>query len=584
MSFKQKIRNLKDCRDNSAIYDVYYNEQLDDSLIYFESRNGLDFAGNIFRIVEELSTGKYGEFTICVYAKKDVVLKIKRYQKNYDLKIDRFITDEKEASKILEKAKYIFTDSGIQAKYVKREGQIFTNTWHGTPLKVMGRDNPGEITSIGHIQHSLLSSDYLIYPNDYMMDKMMSSYMIEKIYPGHVLLEGYPRNSVFFTQSELKSKLGLDDTEIYVYMPTFRGNVNDRNDLSQKNDIEGFLSKIDSNLKDNQLLLVKLHPYNESQIDFASFKRIKSFPEGYEPYDIINMADCLITDYSSVFFDFANSKRKIVIFNYDEEEYLKFRGVYFPLSELPYPKVTNADDLICELNLNKDYDDSDFISEFCKYDNADAAKHICEHIFTQNDVCCERSNFNSKDNILIYAGSLRDDDIAQVRDVVGRFDKDDVNFFITFKQWDDHILENHESILEKLPDYIEYLPFRFNLTPTVNEKRDYNKYFKSSTGHFPDSLHNLYKRTFDKQFGNLNFRTIIDFSPTSYDESFIFIHSNVKDTVLVCKDRLEIDNKMKDILNHFDMIIVPSQDFKIQLIEYNDENKIKLIDEWVGEA
>ena len=85
-----------------------------------------------------MSTGKYREFTICVYAKKDVVLKIKRYQKNYDLKIDRFITDEKEASKILEKAKYIFTDSGIQAKYVKREGQIFVNTWHGTPFKTIG--------------------------------------------------------------------------------------------------------------------------------------------------------------------------------------------------------------------------------------------------------------------------------------------------------------------------------------------------------------------------------------------------------------------------------------------------------------
>ena len=68
MGFKQKIRNIKDCKDNSSIYDVYYKENIDESLIYFESRNGRDFAGNILRIIEEISTGRYGDFNICVFA------------------------------------------------------------------------------------------------------------------------------------------------------------------------------------------------------------------------------------------------------------------------------------------------------------------------------------------------------------------------------------------------------------------------------------------------------------------------------------------------------------------------------------
>jgi CDP-glycerol glycerophosphotransferase len=61
----------------------------------------------------------------------------------------------------------------------------------------MGRDNVAEQHRVGNVQHPLLSSDYLLYPNDYMMDKMLNAYMIEKIYPGKILLEGYPRNSVF---------------------------------------------------------------------------------------------------------------------------------------------------------------------------------------------------------------------------------------------------------------------------------------------------------------------------------------------------------------------------------------------------
>ena len=97
MGFKQKIRNIKDCKDNSSIYDVYYKENIDESLIYFESRNGRDFAGNILRIIEEISTGRYGDFNICVFANPAVKLRIEEFKKNYNLKIDRIITSEKEA-------------------------------------------------------------------------------------------------------------------------------------------------------------------------------------------------------------------------------------------------------------------------------------------------------------------------------------------------------------------------------------------------------------------------------------------------------------------------------------------------------
>ena len=441
----------------------------------------------------------------------------------------------------------------------------------------MGRDNPGEITSIGHIQHCLLSSDYLIYPNDYMMDKMMNSYMIEKIYPGNVLLEGYPRNSVFFKKSDLRNRLGLDDKEIFVYMPTYRGSVNDKNDEDQKRDIEGFLEAIDSNLNDSQLMLVKLHPYNESQIDFSKFNNVRQFPEGFESYDVINMADCLITDYSSVFFDFANTMRKIIIFNYDEDEYLKERGIYFPLSDLPYPKVSSVDGLIGELNLNKDYDDSDFVAEFCRYDNPDAVKNICGHIFKNSNSCMVKDNFRKDNNILVYAGSLEDGMIDNIKNILN---SPDYNFFITFRQWDGYILQNHAHILEKIPEGVEFLPFRYNLTPTFNEKKDYNRYFKSDKEKFPASLHNLFKRTYDKQFGCLKFRAVIDFDVTNLNESFIFTHSNAGEKIAVCENVPDLSNKMIDILKGFDAVVVSSDESRLYLSDYIDENKIKLINEW----
>lgn len=543
MGFKSKLLNLKDCAINSMIYDTYYNKDIDENLVYLESRDGLDFTGNIFRIVEELSGGNYGNLKIHVHAKPQVVDKIKALKKNYNLKIDKIITKEASATKTLEKAKYIFTDSGIRPKYVKREGQIFVNTWHGTPLKLMGADNTAEEHRIGNVQHPLLSSDYLLYPNDYMMEKMLKSYMIEKIYPGEILLEGYPRNSVFFDEkrkNELKSILGLEGKEIFVYMPTFRGILMDRNEEGQKDDVSNYLSQLDLKLSDNQVLFAKLHVLNESQIDFSKFKHVRAFPKSYEIYDVLNTADVLITDYSSVFFDFANTRRKIVLFNYDEEDYCSYRGFYFPLSELPFPKVQNIDDLVSELNSPKEYDDEEFLDRFCTYDKADAVKNICEQIFNGKKVCKTSRIENDNPNILFYGGALLNNGItSSLLNLLENLDREKYNIFISYNQWEDNILENHELIFKKFPDNIEFLPFRFNLIPTIKEKLAYNKYYLSEDKmQCPDELHNLFRRSFEKQYPNIEFSAVIDFDGYNKVESLIFANSNQNNAIFVHSDMI----------------------------------------------
>ena len=570
----RKIRNLKECLDNSSIYDAYYNSPIDENLIYFESRNGRDFTGNIFRIIEEVSTGKYGDFKIHVYATPSIRAKIIEYQKNYNLKIDRIITSEKQAAISLEKAKYIFTDSGIQTKYIKRDGQIFANTWHGTPLKLMGCDNISEITALGHIQHSFLSADYLIYPNEYMAEKMTRAYMVDKIYPGKILYEGYPRNSVFFDSNRnLKEKLGLDDMEIFVYMPTFRGILSDMDDVKQKDDVEQYLSEIDLKLKENQVLFAKLHAYNESRIDFTKFSHIKPFPRGYEIYEIVNLADVLVTDYSSVFFDFANTSRKIVIFNYDEEDYLSYRGFYFPLEELPFPKVRNVDDLVSELNSPIGYDDAEFRERFCTYDNPDACENLCRRIFNGEDTSKAVSIANSNPNILIYAGPLEDDKITNsLISLLESADLKSSNFFITFNPWDKNIKENYESIFKRFPQDVQFLPFKSNLIPTLPEKLDYDKYFKANGDKtLPDSLTNLFKRSFEKQYGTIDFEFVLDFYGKNPDVSLIFVNSQ-QNKIIWAHEDITGNGKLREIYAKFDLIVADDMDLRDKIAKFTNKN------------
>ena len=573
MGFKSKMRNFKDCAINSMIYKEYYNEGLDDKLVYLESRDGLDFTGNIFRIVEELSTSQYDDLKLYVHAKPHVVDKVKALAKNYNLKIDKIVTKEAIATKILEKAKYVITDSGIRPKYVKKEGQIFVNTWHGTPLKVMGKYNIPEEYRVGYVQYVLFSSDYLIYPNDFMMEKMLDSYSVEKIYPGKVLLEGYPRNSVFFDNEKretFKEIFDFKDKEVFVYMPTFRGIIMDKDDELQKNDVEHYLAELDMKLNDNQVLLAKLHVLNTANIDFSAFKHIVPFPEGYETYDVLNMADVLITDYSSVFFDFANTGRKIILFNYDEKEYESYRGFYFPLYDLPFPKVQTIDELVKELNSPKNYDDSEFMTEFCTYERPDAVKYICRHIFKGEKACRELEIKNEKENILIYAGSLLNNGItSSLKNLLSNVDTEKYNYFITFRQWDDYIIENHEESIRNLPKGVEFLPLRLDLALTVPEKIAYNKFFTTpDRADLPDNLKRAFKRAFDRHFHSLDFKMIINYDGYNKNESLMFAHSGVRNAVWVHNDMIqEIKtrniqnfNILKDVYNHADEVCVVSKD------------------------
>lgn len=549
MSLKTKLKNLNECRINSDIYSEYENAEVDESIVYLESRNGNDFTGNIFRIAEALSSGKYGDFKLHVYAVGKTKDKINALAKNYNLRIHKIIADENEATKTLEKAKYIFTDSGIRPKFIKKEGQVMMNTWHGTPLKLMGYDNPSERPALGIIQRCLLSSDYLLYPNEYMRDIMLDAYMIDDIYPGKILLEGYPRNSVFLDdekRNEFRKKLDFEDSEVFVYMPTFKGIVSDRKDEKQKDDVDGFLEKIDSSLKDNQIMLVKFHPYNQSKIDFSKFAHVKAFPDGYENYDVLNACDVLITDYSSVFFDFALSKRKIIIFNYDEEEYLADRGIYFALDELPFPKARTVDELILGMNCAKDYDDSEFLEKFSLYESMDSTDRICNCIINQKiESKCERIE-STKKNILVYAENLQDSDTLTLLDEFAKgFDKSEHNLFVSFKPWDKNIKTNHLTILSKIPKDFKLLPLANNIYPTIDEKLNLNK-FLSNPGddNLYGSLKGLFEKSFKKQYGDFKFDLVVDLNSSSIIESLIFANSNCRNAVY--------GNSNKDICNRFD--------------------------------
>ena len=517
----------------------FYHSKIKKNTVLFESRNGLDVAGNIFYLLKELKSGDWGVKKVYLSVVPEVKGKALALLKRYDINGVKLIRQGSFGYfKVIATVNYIFTDTSLPRAYIKKDGQIYTNTWHGTPLKKMGKYNKGELHSMGNIQRNLLFSDYLVYPNDYMMEKMLESYNIDNLFRGEILCAGYPRNSVFFNEnSNVKEKIGLADKEIFVYMPTWKVENVGAKMQESLDEMKKTLLKIDELLSENQIMFLKLHPMVKAAADVSGYKHISAFPESFEPYEVLAACDALITDYSSVFFDFASSKKKIVLFTPDSESYDASRGFYFSLSELPFKNTQTPQELVDALNAPKSYDDSEFIQKFCTYDNKYAAKNILSRVLKGEESCkIVKLEQNSKPRVLLYCGALLQNGItAAFKNLLNSIDLNEREYYYAIKQ---SAFAKHPERLDFLPDELKLYSISSGISFTFLEAVAFVIFYKlnRTNGFVKRYVERAYAREFKKHFTDFSMDYVVNFS--GYDKYIIKLlqQFKAKKTIFVHSD------------------------------------------------
>ena len=249
-------------------------------------------------------------------------------------------------------------------------------------------DNNYEDAEMEKIQYDQQEAKLVYQAQEMMVSLKQSAYNLENLFSGKYVLAGYPRNQTFFEeerQNEVKKLLGAEEKRLYCYMPTWRGTsvsqTKEERQL-QADVLKEYLQKLDTAMKDSELMMIRLHPFVGPLISCEEFKHIRYMPQEMDPYEILAAADCLVTDYSSVFYDYANKKQgKIVLFLYDREKYECERDIYGEISDLPFPVTETTEGLLEELRSPKKYEDGEFLREYCFYDGKDAAKNICRLVF-----------------------------------------------------------------------------------------------------------------------------------------------------------------------------------------------------------
>lgn len=490
-------------------FDKFSKKPLDPKAVIIQAQHGNNLSGSMFYILRELSKDKYSDLKLYVpynAAKKAEFSKlIKSYGFNRAVLVD---INSREYARLLATSKYLFNDTSFAAYYSKREGQVYLNTWHGTPLKTLGKSSITDFFDIANLQKNFVSADYLLYPNEYTRDNMFRDYMLPDIYAGKVLLAGYPRNEIFFDtnrRAELKKKLKLDGKQIIAYMPTWRGNVRKVDHKKHVTETQEYLKYLDSVLNDNQELYVNFHPFVSADMDISSLEKVHMFPAQCETYDFLNIADILITDYSSVMFDYSITGGKVILFTYDEEEYLGTRGIYLDFDKLPFARVNTVKALAAEIKSSNNPDISALLEEFCKYDRSNISEQICDMVIGGTDTELNVQNCApEKENVFLFAGdalskSSRTDAFLQA---VQGANGGSTSYYVSY------VTDDVRADTEELYKISQQINFMGQLREFTNTSRGTKLLIAALTK--CKGVYSLTKKKLDKAFGTEFYRIFAD--------------------------------------------------------------------------
>lgn len=589
MKMKKAIRALDE--KHRALWEyrhLWLSEPINEEMILVESQQGRSANGNMFYVLKELLYNpNYKKYTVLFSAKKDTVSQVSSFLAKNGLSSTKIVEiGSLDYIKALATAKYLFTDTAFPTYYIKKDGQILWNSWHGTPIKAMGRSSQSDNYKLGNIQKNLAFADYLSFPSRFAANHMISDYMLKNISKAELMFCGYPRNDAFFRSPSdaLASLPQLSDKKrIYAYMPTWRsGELGDKTGVASI-ELLSHLYQFEQRLHDDELLLVNIHPLEAKEIDISGFDRIEFFPPDFEIYEVLNACDALVTDYSSVMFDFLTTRKPIVLFPFDKDLYASDRGLYPEYDALPFPEAKNASEVISLLRKEKPYDDQGALKRFCPNERGDSTAKTLSHIILgEKNIHCEPMPDNGLPNVLIHAGNMAKNGItSSLIAFLETLDTSKRNYIVTFSS--SQVRKNKQS-LDRIPASVSYMACmgKNNLTPQEKITQYLYSKRKISFKEFETRLKEAYRIDLKRYYGDIPFSAVIQFN--GYDFKKIFLFSQFDGTkAIFVHNNMEKEANLKgnarlDMLNYayqkYDHVAIVSESLRnsVQSISGNKAN------------
>ena len=533
--YMKNEEQILECREKYPLrtsYAEFVKEyQLRDKTILYEAFGGRGMICNPYALFQYLlEKEEYQDYTH-IWVLEDFEDNRKQIEKYEQYPNVRFVKyKSKEYCKELATVKYLVNNVSFPSYFLKREGQVLIDTWHGTPLKNMGFDIPGGNISQGNTARNLFSADYIVSSGPYMTNTAYrNSYKMQDLYEGTVLEEGFPRNDKLFNcdREEVIRKLrdyGVEVEEgkkIILYAPTWRGEQYSRPDIDLQT-VYKLLQTMESSVDTNEYqILIKLHQIvyhymKENELELGD-AQAKFIPAIMDTNEVLSVTDVLISDYSSIFYDFMLTGRPILFYVPDVENFEDYRGLYFGFDNLPGPTVSSPEKL-GELLKNIPEVESSYREKYEKaraqislQDDGNVCKRIAE-VFLDgkepvNPVYLDQTD---KVKLLVYAGDFSE---SQETEAFYEFlDKVDYEHFDITLIGNGAKEEESSEKLDKLPKEVRVLYWKRSYAATDEEYVCHKKFMKSKKTEVPEMLLDFYRRELRRMLGMSEFDYAVVFT------------------------------------------------------------------------
>jgi CDP-glycerol glycerophosphotransferase len=308
--------------------------------------------------------------------------------------VDYAVEGSLRSLRVLARARYLVNNVNFPHTVSKRPGSVHVQTLHGTPLKAMGLDQQrypvgAQGMNFTRLREHAARWDFLLSANPH------SSEVWPRVYPGtYELLEtGYPRNDRYFRTgpeeiAAIRARLGIEPGQTAVlYAPTFREYAADADPLPDP-------SRLAAALGPEYVLMLRSHYYDadgtrpDAERRSEGAARVVDLSSYPVVEDLCLAADVLVTDYSSIMFDYACLDRPIVVHAPDWETYRSTRGVTFDLLAEPPGAVAESEEQLIEVfrsgAVTSDAAEearAAFRRRFCAFDDGGAAERVVRRVF-----------------------------------------------------------------------------------------------------------------------------------------------------------------------------------------------------------
>ncbi|CAN5241097.1 hypothetical protein BH09ACT1_BH09ACT1_07100 [soil metagenome] len=329
-------------------------------------------------------------------------------------------------------SRYLVNNATFPQEFGKRDGQLYLNTWHGTPLKKMGYDIGDPASRVANVVRNFLMADYLLSANQFMTERMYEgAHLLRQIYRGRYIETGYPRIDRQFASDAARTEtrfqlarngVSIDGRTVVLYAPTWKGTNFNRpeDDIA---DLAERVAELESRLDPSKyIVLLKTHQVVHRFASSVPGLSGRLVSNEIPTNGILAITDLLVTDYSSIFFDFLTTGRPIFFLAPDIADYAGYRGLYLEPGTWPGPVVDSVKQLSAEIIALEDAQRSDELLEryaaaqtqFTSLEDGRATERVIDIVFrgrTHTSQIIEPTT-DDRTTVLINGGGLRSNGIT----------------------------------------------------------------------------------------------------------------------------------------------------------------------------